>query len=242
MVTDGADTSDASLDESLASLKARSIPVFTVGVGQERFARDIQVTRVETPRAVLKGTSLVVDVVLSQTGYGGADRAAQRRRRRAHRQHAGGDAAGRRRVGDGARALHGDRRRRRGCSASRSPPQDGEQVTQNNARDALIEVRDRREKVLYFEGEPRFEMKFIRRAVEDDKNLQVVILQRTAENKYLRAATSAAPTSWSAASRRRARSCSPIARSSSAASKRRRSRPISCGCSPTSSASAAAAC
>ena len=36
MVTDGADTSDASLDESLAGLKARSIPVFTVGVGQER--------------------------------------------------------------------------------------------------------------------------------------------------------------------------------------------------------------
>src|ERR1019366_484026 len=27
--------------------------------------------RVETPRAVLKGTALVVDVVLTQTGYGG---------------------------------------------------------------------------------------------------------------------------------------------------------------------------
>src|SRR3954463_11428308 len=38
MVTDGADTSDAAIDESLASLKARSIPVFTVGVGEERFA------------------------------------------------------------------------------------------------------------------------------------------------------------------------------------------------------------
>ena len=71
MVTDGADTSDAAIDETLASLKARSIPVFTVGVGQERFAHDVQVTRVETPRAVLKGTALVVDVVLSQTGYGG---------------------------------------------------------------------------------------------------------------------------------------------------------------------------
>src|SRR5262249_12409000 len=46
MVTDGADTSDATIDESLASLKARSIPVFTVGLGQERFAKDIQVTRV----------------------------------------------------------------------------------------------------------------------------------------------------------------------------------------------------
>src|SRR5206468_6943918 len=64
MVSDGADTSDAALDETLASLKARSIPVFTVGVGQERFAHDVQVTRVETPRSVLKGTALIVDVVL----------------------------------------------------------------------------------------------------------------------------------------------------------------------------------
>src|SRR5262245_8108792 len=62
MVTDGADTSDTSIDEQLASLKARSIPVFTVGLGEERFAHDVQVTRVETPRIVLKGTSLVTDV------------------------------------------------------------------------------------------------------------------------------------------------------------------------------------
>src|SRR6185436_18277133 len=63
MVTDGADTSDATIDEQLASLKARSIPVFTLGIGRDRFEKDIQVTRVETPRSALKGTSLVVDVV-----------------------------------------------------------------------------------------------------------------------------------------------------------------------------------
>jgi uncharacterized membrane protein len=40
--------------------------------------------------------------------------------------------------------------------------------------------------VLYVEGEPRYEAKFVRQAVKDDKNLEVVILQRTAENKYLR--------------------------------------------------------
>jgi uncharacterized membrane protein len=65
-------------------------------------------------------------------------------------------------------------------------PRAGELVTQNNQRDALIDVHDRREKILYFEGEPRFEMKFIRRAVADDKNLQLTTLQRTADNKYLR--------------------------------------------------------
>jgi uncharacterized membrane protein len=68
----------------------------------------------------------------------------------------------------------------------RIPPQNGEQVTQNNARDAIIQVNDRVEKILYYEGEPLPEMKFVSRAVEGDKNLQVVTITRTAENKYYR--------------------------------------------------------
>ena len=185
MVTDGADTSDASLDEPLASLKARSIPVFTVGLGQERFSKDIQVTRVEAPRVVLKGTALVVDVVLSQTGYSGQTVAlnVEDEGRIAATQNVTLPADGesstvrvRFTASDaGARTFR-----------FKIAPQEGEQVTQNNVRDALIEVRDRKEKVLYFEGEPRFETKFVRRAMEDDKNLQVSILLRTAENKYWR--------------------------------------------------------
>ena len=68
----------------------------------------------------------------------------------------------------------------------RVPPQPGELLPENNSRDVLVDVRDRREKILYFEGEPRFEMKFLRRALTDDKQLQLVVLQRTADNKYLR--------------------------------------------------------
>jgi len=185
LVTDGADTSDASLDEPLASLKARQIPVFPVGLGQERFSKDIQVTRVETPASVLKGTSLVVNVVLTQTGYAGQNVAltvedsghivstqdvtmpADGESSTVRVHFMANDA--------GARVFK-----------FAIAPQAGEQVTENNARDALIEVKDRVEKVLYYEGEPRAEYKFIRRAVEDDKNLQVVGLNRTAENKYFR--------------------------------------------------------
>ena len=185
MVTDGADTSEAAIDESLASLKARSIPVFTLGVGQERFARDVQVTRVETPRAVLKGTALVVDVVLSQTGYGGrtVPLTVEDDGRIVSTQEV-------KLPPDGESSTVKAR-----FTASEAGPrlfrfrvadQPDEQVTQNNARDTLIEVQDRREKVLYFEGEPRPEMKFIKRAVKDDENLVVSVLQRTAENKYYR--------------------------------------------------------
>jgi uncharacterized membrane protein len=184
-VTDGADTSDASLDEPLASLKARSIPVFTVGLGEERFSKDIQVTRVETPRAVLKGTSLVVDVMLSQTGYSGqsvtlnVEDEGHIAASQSVTLPADGESSTVR-----VRFTAADPGTR--LFRFKIAPQPGEQVTENNVRDALIEVRDRKEKVLYFEGEPRFEMKFINRAMEDDKNIDFVILQRTAENKYYR--------------------------------------------------------
>jgi len=185
MVTDGADTSDATLDESLASLKARSVPVFTVGVGQDHFARDIQVSRVETPQSTLKGTSLAVDVVISHTGFAGA-------KIPLHVEDEGRIVSSQEVTlpssGESTTVRVTFTANDAGARLFRFtvPVQTDEQVTQNNSRDALVEVSDRREKVLYLEGEPRFEAKFIRRAVEDDKNLQVVILQRTAEDKYLR--------------------------------------------------------
>ena len=39
LVTDGADTTDASLSDALLAMKAASMPVFTVGVGQESLAQ-----------------------------------------------------------------------------------------------------------------------------------------------------------------------------------------------------------
>ena len=185
LVTDGADTSDASIDDPLASLKARSIPVFPVGLGQERFSHDVQISRVETPRVVLKGSSLVVDVVISQAGYAGKSVPLH--------VEDGGRIVATEQVTlppDGESVTARVRFTANEAGARlfrfRVPPQDGEEVTQNNARDALLEVRDRREKVLYYEGEPRPEAKFILSAVEDDKNISVVLLQRTAENKYFR--------------------------------------------------------
>ena len=71
LVSDGADTTEEGLGESLLALKSQGIPVFTVGVGQETLDRDIQIGRVSTPRTALKGTTLMVDVVSQQTGYAG---------------------------------------------------------------------------------------------------------------------------------------------------------------------------
>ena len=66
LVTDGADNAEREIDGSLDALRAAGIPVFSVGVGREQLSRDVQVTRVDLPRRVLKGTSLVVDVVITR--------------------------------------------------------------------------------------------------------------------------------------------------------------------------------
>src|SRR5690606_9150708 len=78
LVTDGADAgadvadvSATSLGESLLALRAAGVPVFPVGVGRESFDSDIELSRVSAPREALKGTSLVVDLMIAQTGYSG---------------------------------------------------------------------------------------------------------------------------------------------------------------------------
>ena len=185
VVSDGADTTDASLGDALLAMKAASVPVFTVGVGREALAKDIQVDRVSAPRSALKGTSLMIDVVVSQTGYPGETVTLD--------VEDGGKIVGSQEVklaADGEPSAV----RVRFTAADAGPrvfrfriaPRDGELVTQNNQREALIDIRDNVQRLLYYEGEPRPEMKFLRRAVEDDKNLQVVTLQRTADNKFSR--------------------------------------------------------
>jgi uncharacterized membrane protein len=185
LVSDGADTSDASVAKAVLGLKAAKLPVFSVGVGGQRLERDIQVDRVSTPRTVLKDSSLLVDVVVTHSGFGGRTVTVDVEDE--------GHIVGSEKVQLPTDGTPASVRVRAIASESgprlfkfRVAPQDGEVVTQNNTREALINVRDARERILYYEGEPRFEMKFLRRAVADDKNLLNVALQRTADNKFMR--------------------------------------------------------
>ncbi|MGQ0642309.1 MAG: glutamine amidotransferase [Gemmatimonadaceae bacterium] len=190
LVSDGADNgSDMGerdrLMEQMVALKARGVPVFTVGVGSERFERDIEVVSVQAPRWVLRGGNVVVEAVVMHRGYGGqtipvvvedSGRIVARETIALPRD---GEAVTARirtpASATGARLL-----------TVRVPVQDGELIDRNNARSAVVSVRGRREKILYVEGEPRFEIKFLRRAVAADSNLQLVTMVRTARDKYLR--------------------------------------------------------
>ena len=185
VVSDGADNSGEVLAESLLPLQAAGVPVYTVGLGEEELSLDVQVSRVEMPRTVLVGTSLVVDVIVSHQGYSG--RTVQLLVEDTGALLASEDVTFQ---GDGEPVVTRVRIEAQDAGPRvlrfRVAPQEGERVTQNNVRDVLVDVVNDSEKILYFEGEPRWEVKFIRRAVSDDENLQVVVLQRTAESKFLR--------------------------------------------------------
>lgn len=185
VVSDGADNADGGLGDSLLPLQASGVPVFTVGVGRETYERDIQLGRVDAPRRVLKGASLAVELMVTHRGYRGETVTVQV------------EDEGRI-VGTEDVVLPADGEpqtvRVRFTASDEGPrlfsfrvsPRPDEMVTQNNVRNALVVVEDRSQEILYFEGEPRWEVKYLLRGVEDDENLRVALLQRTAENKFYR--------------------------------------------------------
>jgi uncharacterized membrane protein len=185
VVTDGADNAGGDLDGALLALKARRVPVHAVGVGVERFARDIAIERAQLPSSVLAGGTVLADVALRLRGVGGArvpvtveadgrlvaadtvtlpDRGDVAR----VRLRVPTPTAGTYRVTVRARALP------------------GETVTENNELHTVLRVRPGPERLLYFEGEPRPELAFLRRAVAPDSAIELVTLLRSAEGKFLR--------------------------------------------------------
>ena len=64
--------------------------------------------------------------------------------------------------------------------------QAGEENDANNAVTRLVNVESEKRRVLYIEGEPRWDYKFIRRAEDDDSMVQLVSMLRTTENKIYR--------------------------------------------------------
>lgn len=185
VVTDGAVTQATALGEKLSSYRAADVPITTVAVGQASFARDIEVSAVTMPRRALKDSSIIADVVVRQRGFD--------------------DQSVKLQIEDDGQLLgieeitfgtdQPERTIRARLSAKEAgvrklrfyvTPSENEVLAENNARETILDVDAARYRILHFEGEPRFELKFLRRAVAKDENLHVVSLVRTAESKYYR--------------------------------------------------------
>ena len=186
LISDGADNTDADPLLSARELAARQIPVFTVGVGQEQIPRDIGISNVSAASTILDNTVFDVQVDLSQQGYSGQQvslRILDGETEVASRVVTLGE--------DGS-----SRRFELEVTPERKEPilyelqvdeLDGEIVLQNNRYQFLVDNSERPPlNILYVEGHPRNEFKFIRRAVETDNNLRVASYLRTGPGRFYR--------------------------------------------------------
>lgn len=185
VVSDGADNASGDLTTPLLALQARRIPVYTVGVGQERFARDLGIESLNLPATALDGAGVVADLSLRIRGVGGETTTIT--------VEADGRVVGTESVTLPTRgetvqvplripALSAGPHR---VTVKASVLRD-EIVTENNEVQGLLRVRRGPEKVLFLEGEPRPDFAFTRRAVGGDSAVQMVGLLRSAPGKYLR--------------------------------------------------------
>ena len=171
--------------EALEALRNRRLPVHTVGFGKEESAHDVEIEDVSIAASAIANSRVSATVSLRQRGYAGAKAEVT--------------------VRDGAKAvaqheitLTADGRIQTeqlffsvGGAGAKSltfsiEPLPSEENTANNAMTRPILVSDAKRRILYIEGEPRWEYKFIRRAEAEDPTVQLVSMLRTSENKIYR--------------------------------------------------------
>ena len=182
LLTDGADNTGGIDLETIAEVRARKIPVHTVGVGRERFDRDIEIIDVETPDRALADSRLVARVSLRQNGFEGREvRLAVREQGKVLASQTITLAE------DGAQQTEAVMFNAGVAGAKNlefsAAVLDTEENVSNNAVSRLVNVLDAQPSILYMEGEPRWEYKFIRRALETDRSVKIVSVLRTTQNK-----------------------------------------------------------
>ena len=185
IATDGASNVPRDLAGVLRELRARDIPVFTVGVGNTARPMDAELTRVNMPRRVLVGSRLNIETIVGLSGYGATKVLLS--------------------VREDGRAVKTEEVNLRGNDTQavnleitpttpgihrytvEVTPLDGELTVENNKQDSLVEVIEGPLRILHVEGEPRWELGKIRESIQpNEKNVVLVSLQRTGENKFYR--------------------------------------------------------
>ncbi len=185
LLSDGADNAGGIDLETITELRNRRVPVHTIGFGKAQAGKDLEVADVQLPARALADSRLAARVTFTQHGLAG------RRVRLSLKE--GGKVLAARDItlgGEGVR-LQENLLFNAGNAGAKVlqvgfDPLQEEENPKNNSTARLLSVENRKPRVLYLEGEPRWEYKFIRRALENDKNLTVVSMVRTTQNKVLR--------------------------------------------------------
>ena len=184
LITDGVDNASKQWTESLSKLEARHIPFYTVGVGSENITRDAEIVKVAAPRSALKESTATVDVSYRSHGFRGRKATLYVRENGTLLKSEQVTLPADGEIGESSIDLPVKNEGTRLFSFSLQAPDD--RIPENNNLDALLEVKNDHPQILYIEGEPRWEFRFLRRAMQDDQNIRLVTLLRSSQNKFYR--------------------------------------------------------
>jgi len=185
LLSDGGDNSGGIDRDTIAELRSRRIPVHTVGFGAEHLEHDVEIEDASVAPRALANSRMSATVTLQQSGFAG---------RKATLSVRDGDKL----LSSQKITLAGDGKTQTeplllnaGDAGAKSltfsiAPLPGEANTGNNAVTRLVNVESNKRRILYVEGEPRWEYKFIRRAEDDDPIVEIASMLRTTENKIYR--------------------------------------------------------
>src|SRR5207237_3295387 len=167
--------------------EARHIPFYTVGVGSENITRDAEIVKVSAPRETLKESTAVVDVAYRSHGFSGKKATLYVRENGVLLKSEEVILSPDGEIGEKSIDLPVKNEGTRLFSFSLQAQDD--RIAENNTLDTLVEIKNDHPQILYIEGEPRWEFKFLRRAIQDDPNIRLVHLQRSSSNTCYRHAT-----------------------------------------------------
>jgi len=186
LISDGADNSNVDPAIRAQGFGDRQIPIFTVGAGQEDIPRDIGIVDVNTVETILEGSVFNVQVALNHQGYEGQEVLLSVMDE--------DTLVSSETITLGAEGVT----RRYDLELSPERPelivyelnvelQPGEIIPENNSYSFLLDNTAKTPlDVLYIEGHPRNEYKFIRRALEQDDSLRLATYLQTGPEKFYR--------------------------------------------------------
>src|SRR5438876_8410215 len=184
LITDGVDNASKQWTESLSKLESRHIPFYTVGVGSENITRDAEIVNVAAPRTTLKESTATVDVSYRSHGFSGRKATIYVRENGTLLKSEQVTLPADGEIAETTLDLPAKNEGTRLFSFSLQAPDD--RIPENNTLAALVEIKNDHPQILYIEGEPRWEFKFLRRAMQDDPNIRLVTLLRSSQNKFYR--------------------------------------------------------
>ncbi len=185
LLTDGADNGSDDPLRIAGILNTRKIPVYVIGVGNNRVLADVEIHRVQTTGPVIDGGVFEVQVTVISRGYEGRESDLL--------IEAGTVVVAKKTIThgpDGRSARYTfqltPQKEESLVYTVRIPEQEDEIIKDNNRMAFLVDNRNKRAQVLYIEGHPRNEYKFIRRAAADDKAVLLKSYLQTGPQKFLR--------------------------------------------------------